>query len=170
MRVFGATQCSSRELLTHILSNFYGISALPAVAKTEDGKPYFPDCPALQFSLSHSGNLVLCALDGHPVGIDIELVAPRRGDLPAFALTEHEFSRYQLLGADWPAFYTLWTKKEAWCKYTGRGLGKNFRNTPPETGLCYRSYQHKAWWATVCGETEPPAEIHWLEPGKKGVF
>ena len=38
----------------------------------EHGKPFFADCPALQFSLAHSGRMALAALCDRPVGVDVE--------------------------------------------------------------------------------------------------
>ena len=52
----------------------HGISPLPRVARTEKGKPYFPDFPNLHFSLSHTNGASLCALSDSLVGVDIEPV------------------------------------------------------------------------------------------------
>ena len=163
MQLYATQNGTSRALLARVLRKTENFDDLPAVHMGAGGKPYFPDHPTLHFSLSHSGKLVLCAIGRRPVGVDIEVIVPRRARLPAYALSAPEFRRYEELGGDWPAFYALWTKKEAWCKYTGRGLGKSFRETPAEDGLFYRSYAHVDWCATVCGETEPPSEIIWLE-------
>ncbi len=47
------------------------IGALPPIAHTVLGKPYFTE-GSLHFSLSHAGNLAACALADAPVGIDLE--------------------------------------------------------------------------------------------------
>ena len=163
MKVFGAQTDSWQDLLAHILKTQYGLSPLPELARTKEGKPYFPSLPALQFNISHSKGYVLCALSRRPVGVDIEEIRPRRESLPRYALSPGEYADYEALGADWPAFYTLWTRKEAWCKYTGQGLAPLWGQTPPEDGLFSRSYQGDGWRAAVCGEEEPPKEITWLE-------
>jgi phosphopantetheinyl transferase len=144
----------------------FGWTELPEIARTETGKPYFPKAPGVQFNWSHSGPYVLCACSAKPVGADIERVRPRKDSLPAYALTERELAEYRRLGADWPAFFALWTRKEAWCKYTGEGLSVLWKQTPPETGLYYGAYAGADWRAAVCGEEEPPEKILWVDRGE----
>lgn len=163
MKVYGAQTGSWQNLLTHILKTEYSISPLPELARTEEGKPYFPSLSDLQFNISHSKGVVLCALSSRPVGVDIEEIRPRRDSLPRYALSSQEYEDYEALGADWPAFYTLWTRKEAWCKYTGQGLRLQWGQTPPTEDLFYGRYQGEGWRAAVCGEEAPPKEITWLE-------
>ncbi len=75
------------------------------------------------FNISHSGNLVACALSQHTkIGLDIEKIKPYRDShLHAF-FNEEE----RLLIADakdsLDTFYDLWTRKEAVLKADGRGL------------------------------------------------
>lgn len=109
-------------LLTALLAEEKGIETLPRMARTEGGKPYFPDRPDLHFSVSHSGDLALCALDDSPVGADIELVRPRSPGLPRYALSEREYEWYESRGSRWEDLYTLWTLKEAKVKCTGEGI------------------------------------------------
>lgn len=165
MKIYGTRAGAWQNLLAHILKTQYGISPLPELARTEEGKPYFPSLPALHFNISHTVGYVLCALSRQPVGVDIETIRPRRETLPRYALSPREYADYEALGADWPAFYTLWTRKEAWCKYTGQGLAPLWGQSPPEEGLFYGSYQGDGWQAAVCGKETPPEEIIWLEGG-----
>ncbi|MDO4515942.1 MAG: 4'-phosphopantetheinyl transferase superfamily protein [Bacillota bacterium] len=165
MKIYGTRAGPWQDLLSHILKTQYGISPLPELARTAAGKPYFPSLPALNFNISHTGGYVLCALSCRPVGVDIETIRPRRESLPRYALSPREYADYEALGADWPAFYTLWTRKEAWCKYTGQGLAPLWGQTPPEEGLFYGGYRGDGWQAAVCGEETPPEEIIWLEEG-----
>lgn len=109
-------------LLSALLVEAWGVEPLPEIARTREGKPYFPDRPDLQFSLSHSGGLSLCAMADTPVGADIELVRPRSLKLPRYALSEREYEWYESRGSRWEDFYVLWTLKEARVKCTGEGL------------------------------------------------
>ena len=93
-------------------------------ALSEYGKPFFPALPDFHFSLSHSGERVLCAVSPSPVGCDIE--EPRRYD-PALARRffhpDESALLFSLPEADQPeAFYRLWTCKESFMKAVGLGL------------------------------------------------
>ena len=54
----------------------YHWQELPPLALTEKGKPYFPDIPAVHFSISHTDGAVLAALSAAPVGVDVERLRP----------------------------------------------------------------------------------------------
>ena len=162
MVLYGIRQGSPRALLAWAMKREYGIDALPEVRTGKKGKPFFPSLPHIHFNLSHSGSYALCALSACPVGIDIEVIRPRRDSLPAYALTRREYALYSALGGDWPAFYALWTRREAWCKYTGAGIAVSRGQDAPE-GLAFASYAGTDWKASVCGEEAPPKDIIWVE-------
>lgn len=163
MQVFLTRGKESREVLRHVLQGAVGEGHAFEIVRMEKGKPYFKDVPGLHFNLSHSGDFLLCALSNRPVGVDVECLRPRGAALPQYALTAEEYASYVEKGGDWLAFYTLWTKKEAWAKYTGEGLGKTFRQVPAEQGVFYRHYCGEGFCATVCGEELPPEQLIWLE-------
>ncbi len=96
------------------------IPADAALAKTALGKPYLPDWPAVQLSLSHSGGYGVCAVSDAPVGVDVELIRPLRRDVPGRFFTPAE--QAWLTGRPESAFFRLWTRKESFVKALGRGL------------------------------------------------
>ena len=74
-----------------------------------------------EFSLSHSGNLILYAVGTRPVGVDAEYIRPVR---EAFirricSAAELDYIFGQGGGADLRRFFTLWTCKEAVIKARG---------------------------------------------------
>lgn len=81
----------------------------------------------LQFSVSHSGNLVLLALaSGRSIGVDVELV---RTDIDVTDLARRFFSTAEsekLAALTGPAlyegFFACWTRKEAYVKARGQGI------------------------------------------------
>jgi 4'-phosphopantetheinyl transferase len=82
----------------------------------------------LHFNLAHSGDLALLAVTRlEPVGIDLEHVRPLpdAGELVARFFSARENAVYSSLpAAQQPAaFFDLWTRKEAWLKATGDGIG-----------------------------------------------
>jgi 4'-phosphopantetheinyl transferase len=94
------------------------------------GKPYFPakPCsPALQFSLSHTKGLALCAVSwSREVGVDVERVHsdPALARIVRRLLTSPEQAMVREMekwvGED--AFFYFWTRKEACIKALGTNL------------------------------------------------
>ena len=91
------------------------------------GKPSLVGHEEVGFNLSHSNECALFAVAvGRVVGIDIERVRP----IDAVALSRRFFSPHEstiiasLSGpAQHAAFFTAWTRKEAFLKATGEGIG-----------------------------------------------
>ncbi len=82
-------------------------------------------------NLSHSGGWLLAAAADEPIGVDLEVIRPRRGDLLALARHVHGDAQCAEIaallaarrhGEALCAFYRWWTLKEAWLKCRGRGL------------------------------------------------
>lgn len=152
------------RLLAQLLRDEESMDALPEMSRRAKGKPYFPQCPNLHFSLSHSGELSLCALSGGEVGCDIELVQARKESFPAYALGSEELGWFQSRGSRWEDFYTLWTLKEARVKCTGEGLVPPAREIPVpliepgETaeldGFRFTALGGEHWRGAVCEQKE----------------
>jgi 4'-phosphopantetheinyl transferase len=82
---------------------------------------------ALQFNVSHSGDLALIAFCArHPIGIDIEKVreAVDTGSLAErfFSMRERESLKSLPEHLRTAGFFACWTRKEAFLKSTGVGL------------------------------------------------
>lgn len=77
----------------------------------------------LDFNISHSGELITCILrqDGR-IGVDVERV--KTIHLPHFrsVLTQAEMTALKAMIHPEPAFYEIWTKKEAVIKAEGKGF------------------------------------------------
>lgn len=119
-----AARCLGKLMLQDLLRTALNGKApgLDQLAYTAAGKPYFPGS-GIDFSITHSGQLVLCALadQGH-VGIDAEQVKPVT--IIAFRdyFTEAEWTLLmQELHPD-ELFYRLWTRKEVVLKAMGAGM------------------------------------------------
>lgn len=103
------------------------------LAVGEYGKPYAVDLK-VEFNISHSGDLVVCAVDDHPVGIDVELIRPIDLSVAKRVCTNEEL-RYifghEPTDADFvytedeetlTRFFEVWTRKEAVGKKNGVGI------------------------------------------------
>ena len=96
---------------------------------TDDhGKPHLADAlPDISFNVSHSYDLALIALaKGHAIGVDVEAGHPSRPNeaIARRCFAPEEFARWRALPETEriPAFYALWTRKEAFAKAVGRGI------------------------------------------------
>ncbi|OUN02697.1 hypothetical protein B5G43_16035 [Flavonifractor sp. An92] len=157
---------AAHALLEQKLSE-YGVPR-PEFDTLPGGKPILKD-GALHFSLSHSGAFALCGLGKRPLGVDVERIKPRRPNLPRYALSEREFQWFTQRGSNWEDFYTLWTLKESYVKYTGSGLDRAARSievpllSPGEegqwNGLWFRAWGGTGWRAACCGEERPEAQL-----------
>ena len=59
------------SLLAYAVRAVWGID-LPETAELPGGKPYFPACLQLHFSVSHTRTAALVAVSAAPVGADVE--------------------------------------------------------------------------------------------------
>ncbi|MBQ6401671.1 MAG: 4'-phosphopantetheinyl transferase superfamily protein [Firmicutes bacterium] len=121
-----------RELTNALLTDLFRELGVPepVIVRSSKGKPSLED-GSFQFSVSHSDNLFACAVDDSPVGLDIQKVRK----LDTGAIARRFFTAEE---ADWisregpPAFFRLWTRKEALSKLRGCELaevvGENVMN------------------------------------------
>ena len=88
----------------------------------KSGKPYIEGID-VNFSISHSGTIALCAIADAPVGVDIEKI--RDVDLSIakkhFALDEQDYV-FEKLSLSKQRFFEIWTRKEAYVKMLGKGI------------------------------------------------
>ena len=127
-------QCILADALArHALSAATGLAPdAITFARSDRGKPYAPGLN-VHFSLSHSADLVLCAVAPYPVGADVQRHR---------AVSDTLLRR--AMGADCPGagpenFFPWWTAREAAGKRTGQGLTL----APLQSGLSF-------WHQTLC--------------------
>lgn len=89
----------------------------------EHGKPAIADFPK-HFNLSHSGDYVVCAVCDSEVGVDIQKWVPFKERTAERFFAPEEWKLLQTLPMEQRTemFYRLWTRKEAYGKYTGLGI------------------------------------------------
>lgn len=88
------------------------------------GKPYIYDLPNIHFNISHSGDWVVCVLSGFRCGIDIEEITKPHLDIAKRYFTKAEYETLNSMSGDAQKeyFYDLWTLKESYIKWMGKGL------------------------------------------------
>ena len=152
-----------RELLRYAIREVYG-AEMPNIAKTPDGKPYFPERTDIHFSLSHSKKYVMCAVADCPVGADMEEERTVRDGVPERVCSVRELEEFE--------FFELWVLKESFIKFKGR-LTANMREmeflhrdgeiVAPECGVRAALYVPKpGLHAAVCSIGELPTEMEYV--------
>jgi 4'-phosphopantetheinyl transferase len=139
----------------------FGIAALPEVTRLPGGKPMFQNRQDISFNVSHSGGIALCGVGTRPLGVDVELVRPRRAGLSRRILSEGE--QAQLAKAPDPVqrLIAFWALKESFVKYTGEGLRSPLREIAFEidpsggvssnrTGCRFFLVEEAAFCAALC--------------------
>lgn len=121
-----------RFVVNYVAQNFYKIK-YPKI-EIKDKKPYFPDCD-LNFSISHSKDIVLVAFDRFPLGADVEFMKKR--DYTKL------FDYYKLLpeSKDAETFYRFWTEYEAEIKLQSKPQSTLTMKLLPEYILTLASNQ-----------------------------
>jgi len=123
----------ARANLRIILSKYLNLTPQEIeFSYTSKGKPFLATYPHLEFNLSHSQDLAVCAVTGNSaVGIDLEYegtISPRSIEriqrLSKRFLTREESQIIQDSDSGQTKFLKIWTSKEAYLKATGYGLGK----------------------------------------------
>lgn len=128
------------------------------------GKPL---AEGIFFNLSHSEELVICAVADGAVGCDIEKTGAPREKVAEryFAPTELEYIRSFPDGERAKAFFRLWTMKESYLKMSGEGLSVPLNSFCVNIGeavsvsresltcICrIKEYQIEGYCVSVCSE------------------
>lgn len=90
-----------------------------------DGKP---EAAGIHFNLSRSADVVVVAVGGFPIGVDIERIAEGSSQVAGRVLTSRELERWSALPPSErdAAFTRAWVRKEACAKAIGTGVDDAF--------------------------------------------
>ena len=97
------------------------------IERDRNGKPYVVDSN-LEISLAHSKNWAACSVGEVPSGVDVEEDFADALAVAKNFFTAQEFSQLCKLDGQAQAkkFLSIWTIKESFAKYTGRGIDDTF--------------------------------------------
>ena len=118
----------SHSLLMRALHMSRGVNPESRILRSEKGRPYLEGGSSFDFSISHTGNLWLCAVSDQQTGLDVEAAdrqihnmkaISRRFFSPEEQVPENNDCRPD---ASDRAFLELWTRKEAFIKFLGEGI------------------------------------------------
>ena len=127
------------------------------VFRTSQGKPYLPEYPRLHISVSYSGAWFVCAVGLFPIGIDLQEHARLKGESAADAAKRyvkiadrffHQREADYVRAAPMDRFFSIWTAKESYVKFTQQGIDHTFSDfcvleDPPPSAIGWEN----AWQA-----------------------
>lgn len=99
------------------------------IHKAEFGKPYLRDYPKVHYNISHTNGVLVCAIADEPVGVDIENIKSFNRLIVErfFTKSEQDYILNNEEDQD-ERFALIWTKKEAYVKWIGKGLSIPFES------------------------------------------
>ena len=115
-----ARSLGAELLLAAALQELGGPMPPLEISRGEGGKPRIAGGP--EFSLSHSGERVLCALSDEAVGADIQQLRPYKPALVRRFFTAEEGAWLEEQRERDLAFSLLWSLKESYVKLLGSGI------------------------------------------------
>ena len=120
------------RLLEYAVSRLYRIG-VPELSrdKGEHGKPCFRIHPEIRFNISHSEDLVICAVSDFEIGIDIQEKSRMNTDrIAKKVMSSAEHKEYLESSERQDFFYRVWVMKESYVKWTGDGITRELHSLP----------------------------------------
>lgn len=89
--------------------------------KNEFGKPYLSNFTNIKYNISHTKDALLIGISDKEIGVDIEKKRNINIRIAKRFFTENEY-KYILEKNSSNRFLEVWTRKEAYAKFVGKGL------------------------------------------------
>ncbi len=145
---------TSAEYAADALSRFAGREKESfAFERGEHGKPYVTG-EEIYFSLSHSGEMLICAVAENEVGADIEKMRH---------VKMHEKNAERCFSGENPkrerVFFDLWVRKEAFLKYTGEGFSGGIDKNAGDDVFMLSFEEPEGYMTAVCAGEEEDVEV-----------
>lgn len=130
---------------------------------TPEGKPVVLSHPQMHFSISHAGERICCLISDVLVGVDIEsmeksIFAPEKGSrflsVAKKCLSDMEWQVFDTSLDKRKTFLVYWTKKEAYSKFAGKGLGMDFASIDTETKQYWTEWISDEYCVSIYEEKE----------------
>ncbi len=123
------------------------------------GKPYLPDFPAIEFSLTHCRKCIGCSVSEHSIGIDTEEIMHLRPEIMQRIFTTSELRAIEASKSPADEMTRLWTVREAVGKCGGKGLlSDDMFITASENRIISRKVSGRVW-VSVCSKAQERIEL-----------
>jgi 4'-phosphopantetheinyl transferase len=120
------------------------------------GKPYLYGYYNYEFNISHTRNAIVIATSDKAIGVDIEFMR-----MPDMRIAKNYFIKDELAYImrsekdTTKAFYEIWTKKEAYIKYIGKGLSlplSSFNVFDSKLGKKIDTFNMNGYICSICSD------------------
>lgn len=117
-------------------------------------KPYIAGFEKWYFNISHTPGMIGIAVSEEPVGIDVEKVRDADFRIAKRFFTAQENFHIENATNKEKCFFEIWTKKEAYLKYTGRGLNDSLKSFDVfEQSHRIESFEEDGYMISVCHDS-----------------
>jgi len=123
--------------------------------KNAYGKPYLVDYPDFNYSISHTKNAIAIGFSEISIGVDIERIKPSDMKIAERFFCKNEFEYIVSKEDQERLFCEVWTKKEAYIKWIGKGLSLSltaFDITDIEIANMFRTIKIDNYLISVCSK------------------
>lgn len=110
-------------LLSEILIKEYNYKETLDFEYSENGKPFLRGNTDFNFSVSHSDNVVGCAVSKNPIGFDLQTIVGFDKIVMKRVCTDEQLDEINRTENPDQEFIKLWTQKESIIKLNGDGVG-----------------------------------------------
>ena len=124
------SKITSDSFIEFLADNYLGIKHEKlTIGRNEYGKPVLVNFPDIHYNISHTKGLIACAISDSCVGIDIERIRPFNKRIPERFFTRNELEYVYIEKEEQDIrFYEIWTQKEAYVKWLGKGMAVPFES------------------------------------------
>lgn len=147
-----AKQLSSKEFTRDVLGEYLAMDGCQLkFGYGAYGKPFLKDFPGIHFNISHTSYAMICAVSYMPVGIDIEKKRKINRRIMSRYFTEPE--RNYVFSENYhqdERFTRIWTMKESYVKFTGKGLHQSFDTFDVLKMQGLNTFFYKGYYIAIC--------------------
>ena len=157
--LFKTDQCSHAEMSSFSRAKVVSLAAMDMSVSEKDieiktdvyGKPYIAGYEQWHFSITHTAGMIGIAASDEPVGIDAEKICSADLQIAKRFFTDQENLRIENSENKDRCFFEIWTKKEAYLKYTGKGLHTPLQSFDVfELAHKFESFEECGYMISVC--------------------
>lgn len=115
----------------------------------KSGKPFCKNVD-IEFSISHSGDFVVCAVSDKPIGIDIQKIVPYNEKIAKRVCSQEELKMIVNSTDKAKEFIKVWTKKEAALKRDEKSIfSDDIKNCL--LGKAVKTIEFSDYIVSICG-------------------